>query len=173
LICCCFVVFIIVFLTFHVQALLELGVSFTNELEEGQALHYLHAWLLNHPDFHHVPGDTSVELDHILAMFVRASEHAPKDPDVHAVLGVLYNLSREYDKAELAFERACALDPTNYSLWNKLGATQANSPNADGSTKAVLAYRKALELKPNYVRAWTNMGISFANQNKHDLAAGK
>ncbi len=44
--------------------------------------------------------------------------------------------------------RACKLDPTNYSLWNKLGATQANSSDPRGSEKAVLAYRKALELKP-------------------------
>lgn len=103
-------------------------------------------------------------------MFVRASEFVPKDPDVWTVLGVLYNLSRQYDLAEQAFERACALDSTNYSLYNKLGATQANSPSPDGSVRAVAAYRRALELKPNYVRSWANMGISYANQTKYKSA---
>ncbi len=155
----------------NLEALLELGVSFTNELEEAEALRYLHSWLLNHPDFKHVPGDLSVDSGHVRDMFLRASEFAPKDPDVWAVLGVLYNLSREYDLAIDAFEMACALDPTNYSLFNKLGATLANSSNPDGAKSAVKAYRKALELKPNYVRSWANMGISFANQGSFQNAA--
>ncbi len=33
----------------NLEALLELGVSFTNELDEGQALLFLHSWLLHHP----------------------------------------------------------------------------------------------------------------------------
>lgn len=47
--------------------------------------------------------------------------------------------------------------PQDYSLWNKLGATLANSSQ---SGEAITAYQKALDLKPNYMRAWTNMGIS-------------
>jgi peroxin-5 len=90
---------------------------------------------------------------------------------VFAVLGVLYNLSREYDMAIESFKKAIALEPKNYSLWNKLGATQANSPRPQGSKEAVYAYRKALELKPNYVRAWVNMGISYANQATYDTAS--
>jgi peroxin-5 len=155
----------------NLEALLELGVSFTNELEESEALKFLHSWLLHHPDFKHVPGDQPVDLQTITAMFVRASEFAPKDCDVWAVLGVVYNLSREFDKAVVAFRNACELDPTNYSLFNKLGATQANSSDPDGPKNAILAYRKALELKPNYVRSWSNMGISYANQGLYQSAA--
>ena len=104
-------------------------------------------------------------------MFIKAATINPNDPDVHTVLGVLWNLTREYSLAEAAFKEAIRLDPTNYTLYNKLGATQANSSRPDGSKDAVLAYRKALEMKPNYVRAWVNMGISYANQNMYDLAA--
>ncbi|AQK58219.1 Peroxisome biogenesis protein 5 [Zea mays] len=86
---------------------------------------------------------------------------SPEDADVHVVLGVLYNLSREYDKAITSFKTAVQLKPQDYSLWNKLGATQANSIQ---SADAILAYQQALDLKPNYVRAWANMGISYANQ---------
>jgi peroxin-5 len=34
-----------------VQALMMLGVSYTNDLEEARALNYLKTWLLNNPDY--------------------------------------------------------------------------------------------------------------------------
>ena len=154
----------------NMEALLELGVSFTNELEESEALHYLNSWLHHHPDFKNVPADQPLDLKTIMDIFVRASEHAPHDSDVWTVLGVLYNLTRDYDKAILAFEEACKRDASNYSLHNKLGATLANSSDPEGCKKAIQCYRRALELKPNYVRSWANMGISFANQNMYQSA---
>ena len=51
-----------------------------------------------------------------------------------------------------AFARALQINPTDYTLWNKLGATQANSSR---SADAVESYRHCLELKPTYVRGWT------------------
>jgi tetratricopeptide (TPR) repeat protein len=88
----------------------------------------------------------------------------PEDGDVHTVLGLLYNLSRDYGKAITSFETALKLKPRDYSLWNKLGATQANSAR---SADAIYAYQEALDLKPNYVRAWSNMGIGYANQGQY------
>lgn len=64
---------------------------------------------------------------------------SPEDADLHTVLGVLYNLSREYDDATESFVTALELRPYDYSLWNKLGATQANS--AQGAD-AILAYQQ-------------------------------
>lgn len=62
----------------NLEALLELGVSFTNEVEESEALRFLYSWLQHHPDFKHVPGDQPIDLKHITGMFVRASEFIPK-----------------------------------------------------------------------------------------------
>lgn len=52
-------------------------------------------------------------------------------------------------------------------MWNKLGATLANSGR---SNEAISAYQEAINLKPNYMRAWTNMGISYANLGNYDAS---
>ncbi|XP_078437572.1 peroxin 5 [Wolffia australiana] len=148
----------------NLEVLLALGVSHTNELEQASALKYLHGWLQNHPKYGSLTSQGQMEaLYHadVARLFNEAAQMSPEDSDIHIVLGVLYNLSREYDKAINSFKTALKLKPQDYSLWNKLGATQANSVQ---SADAILAYQQALDLKPNYVRAWANMGISYANQ---------
>ncbi|KAK1293647.1 Peroxisome biogenesis protein 5 [Acorus calamus] len=150
----------------NLEVLLALGVSHTNELEQAEALKYLYSWLQHHPKYGSLAtpqlADSLYYAD-VARLFNEAAQMSPEDADVHIVLGVLYNLSREYDKAIAAFRTALKLKPRDYSLWNKLGATQANSVQ---SKDALLAYQQALDLKPNYVRAWANMGISFANQGE-------
>ena len=150
------------------EVLLSLGVSHTNELDAETAVGYVGAWLAQHPRLGHLAAPTGAPLPAVLSAFRAAAAQAADDADVHTVLGVLYNLSRDYDAAIEAFSAALALKPGDYSLWNKLGATQANSAR---SAEALDAYRRALDLKPNYVRAWCNMGIGFANQGAYAQSA--
>ena len=42
------------------------------------------------------------------------------DPDVQVVLGVLYNVSHDYDSAAVAFRKAITECPDDYSIWNKV-----------------------------------------------------
>lgn len=152
----------------NLEVLLALGVSHTNELEQSAALKYLYQWLRNHPKYGTLsPAELSGSLYYadVARIFNEAAQISPEDADVHIVLGVLYNLSREYDNAIDSFKTAIKLKPHDYSLWNKLGATQANSVQ---SAEAIEAYQQALDLKPNYVRAWANMGISYANQGMYE-----
>lgn len=152
----------------NLEVLLALGVSHTNELEQAAALKYLYGWLRNHPKYGTLTTPELAESLYyadVARLFNEAAQISPDDADVHIVLGVLYNLSREYDKAIASFQTALKLKPQDYSLWNKLGATQANSVR---SADAILAYQQALDLKPNYVRAWANMGISYANQGMYE-----
>ena len=163
----------------NLDALLALGVSYTNELDQTRALRHLQLWLESHPDFVDIaPRDTAAvspaganpfELQKIVTeMFLRAATERPDNADLHAVLGVLYNLSRSYPEAIASFEHALRLRPTDYSLWNKLGATKANSMSC---AEAVPCYIKALELKPEYVRALSNLGISYGNMSNYEAAA--
>ncbi|PSC73938.1 Peroxisome biogenesis 5 [Micractinium conductrix] len=156
------------------DVLLSLGVSHTNELEQGEALSHLRQWVVRHP--RHAPasqavpdpGDPSQTAAYVAALFEAAARARPEDAELHSALGVVYNLARRYDDAVVAFQEALRLQPADYSLWNKLGATLANSSR---SSEAIGAYQKALDLKPNYMRAWTNLGISLANLADYEGSA--
>lgn len=169
----------------NLDALLALGVSYTNELDQSRALRHLQLWLESHPDFIDIP-DSSLNMawaqtgrpseyenpfelqQKVTNLFLRAAQKQPNNADLHAVLGVLYNLARSYPNAVNSFEAALRLRPTDYSLWNKLGATQANAMSC---AEAVPCYIKALELKPQYVRALSNLGISYGNMANYEAAA--
>ena len=72
-------------------------------------------------------------------------------------LGVLFYHRDEMDKAVDCFQTALSLTPNDHRLWNRLGATLANS---NQSERAIEAYEKALTLNPAYIRARCNLGVS-------------
>jgi len=173
---------------YNLPALLMLGVSYTNDLEESRALNYLKTWMLHNPEYQGVEqiagaaqgieeyeefyGGTSNGLDgslhdQVTNMFMEATKVNPNDSDLYTVLGVLWHISNDFEKAIDAFKNAVKIKPDDPALWNKLGATQANSSK---SADAVFAYKRALELRPSYVRALANLAISFANQGLHEDA---
>lgn len=162
----------------NLDALLELGVSYTNELDRMQALMYLRQWVERHPIYHVLSteglrAEESAPLSYsamgpgLADLFERAREMNPSDPDVLVVLGVLHNVTGKFDLAVQSFKEALRFHPGDYSLWNRIGATLANS---NRPAEAIHAYRQALALKPTYVRAWVNMGIALSNQAIFDEA---
>jgi tetratricopeptide (TPR) repeat protein len=101
------------------EVLLSLGVSHTNELDQEEATGYMRGWLRNQPRFAALEAEyaaaagpaTADTPASVLALFKRAAAAAPMDADVHAVLGVLAHLSRDYDEAIAAFNTALDINP--------------------------------------------------------------
>jgi peroxin-5 len=163
------------------DALLALGVSYVNELDNDRALLNLKAWITHNPKFAGLDlsedvygvtptaGTRENAFEEVQTLLLRALEFDPTDAaDVHEALGVVYNVSRDYEAAVASFRKAIELRPDDYQLWNKLGATLANSNQSD---KALPAYHHALQLKPKYARAWLNMAISHSNLQNYGEAA--
>jgi len=161
------------------QAMLALAASYTNDMYRDEALDTLKNWLENHPEYKrvsyiapHYEDGYFFKQYHIAVtnMFIEAARMKPDEPDadVQTALGLLYNLSMEYDRAVDCFKAALHVRPDDCLLWNKLGATLANS---NRSAEALGCYFNALKIKPTYVRARANLGISFMALKEYKTAA--
>ncbi|KAM8744938.1 PEX5-related protein isoform 3-T3 [Acanthopagrus schlegelii] len=177
----------------NLPALMALAVSLTNTGMRNEACEALLRWLRHNPKYKHLlKGKThlmgspnsqrrmsqapnmgrheSSLQPEVKELFLDAVQNNSDsiDPDLQTGLGVLYNLSGEFNKAVEAFNTALSVRPEDYLLWNRLGATLANG---DRSEEAVEAYTRALELQPGFIRSRYNLGISCINLGAHREAA--
>ncbi|XP_062844168.1 PEX5-related protein [Trichomycterus rosablanca] len=171
------------------SALMALAVSLTNAGRQQEACEALHRWITHNPTYTHLLQERSAldgsplpqrrgcrispipmpgcsQLVEVLELYQEAVQQnlGIVDPDLQTGLGVLFNLSSEFDKAVDAFNAALSVRPEDYLLWNRLGATLANG---DRSEEAVEAYTRALELQPGFIRSRYNLGISCINLGAH------
>ncbi|BGP50152.1 Peroxisomal membrane signal receptor PTS1 [Rhodotorula kratochvilovae] len=171
-----------------VAAWLSLAVAYVNEGQELRALATLEKWLsLAYPSISLPPLDSSQmrspwdASNRVIDLFLAAAQAGPQsrapgqsdelgivDPDVQVGLGVLFYSNSEYDKAKDCFEAALSVRPNDFLLWNRLGATLANSGHPE---TAIDAYRRALDLRPTFTRATYNLGVSCLNIGCYHEAA--
>lgn len=174
----------------NANAMMTLAVSYTNESMQAQALGTLLEWLHSNEAYRELVPDAMLEqmrsstaanssssdggatgfstlargpeLRDVQTVFLRAVHQAQPaiDASIQEALGVLFNLSSEYDKAVDCFQAALSVRPDSSKLWNRLGATLANG---NRSVEAVEAYQRALQLQPGFIRARYNVGILCVN----------
>lgn len=175
----------------NLTALMGLAVSYTNEGYDSTAYRTLERWLsIKYPDIispSQLSSDAEVGFtdrhqlhEKVTDLFILAAQKSPDgehmDPDVQVGLGVLFYGAEEYDKAVDCFSAALASTESGTSnqrdqvhlLWNRLGATLANSGRSE---EAIAAYEKALTLRTNFVRARYNLGVSCINIGCYEEAA--
>jgi len=175
----------------NLSALMGLAISYTNEGYDSTSYRTLERWLSTKypqiisldelaPDSDLGFTDRHILHEKVTSLFIRAAQLSPDgehmDPDVQVGLGVLFYGAEEYGKAVDCFEAALASTESGttnephqaHLLWNRLGATLANSGRSE---EAIAAYEKALTLNPNFVRARYNLGVSCINIGVYPQAA--
>ncbi|KAK5174387.1 Peroxisomal membrane signal receptor PTS1 [Saxophila tyrrhenica] len=176
----------------NLDSLMGLSVSYTNEGYDSLAYRTLERWVgVRYPSLGVKPrglgedeemGFTDRHILHekVTNLFLEAAQMNPDgenvDVDVQVGLGVLFYGSEDYDKAVDCFTAALnsaqhgvmKREGEEHLLWNRLGATLANSGRSE---EAIEAYSRALELKSNFVRARYNLGVSCINLGVQEEAA--
>ena len=176
----------------NIDALMGLAVSYTNEGYDSTAYRTLERWLsVKYPQIHppeQVSSATDVGFtdrailhERVTNLFIKAAQLSPSgehmDPDVQVGLGVLFYGDEDFEKAVDCFNAALASTETGivnregqvHLLWNRLGATLANSGKSED---AIAAYYRALDANPSFVRARYNLGVSCINIGCYPEAAG-
>ncbi|KAA1106319.1 Peroxisomal membrane signal receptor PTS1 [Puccinia graminis f. sp. tritici] len=167
------------------SAWMSLAICWVNEGQEMRALAILERWLMDtYPaiaanfsankkaEESNNPWDRHAM---VVEKFIQAARAGPEardgagkevvrsqtvDVDVQVGLGVLFYSNSEYERARDCFEAALGVNPDDFLLWNRLGATLANGGKSE---EAIGAYQKALELRPTFTRAIYNLGVSCLN----------
>ncbi|RKF54209.1 Peroxisomal targeting signal receptor [Golovinomyces cichoracearum] len=176
----------------NLTALMSLAICYTNEGYDCTSYRTLEQWLsLKYPSLvdpnNTLPSNSEIGFtdrsnyhEKVTNLFIQAAQLSPDgehmDPDVQVGLGVLFYGVEEYEKAVDCFLAALASTESGTSnkkdqlhlLWNRLGATLANSGRSE---EAIVAYDKALTLRANFVRARYNLGVSCINIGCYEEAA--
>ena len=90
-------------------------------------------------------------LEEALSAAKSAVQHAPKNPDSHYTLGLIYEKQGRYQEAERAMQEALAVNPTYSDVYFSLGLMYADEMK--NQQKAVDAFQRYLELGGTHARA--------------------
>lgn len=179
------------------DAWLALAVSYTNENDRSAAYEAIERWIEMNEKYKEVTGALAAQLDEqqtrtrsdsvsshstassllekhgrlsslLIAMARSGGERGEVDADVQVALGVIFNSSEDYEKAVDCFSTALSVRPSDWLLYNRLGATLSNSGR---SAEAIQYYHHALNLQPEFVRCHFNLSISCLNLKMYQDAA--
>jgi tetratricopeptide (TPR) repeat protein len=157
----------------HLGALLSLVTSSINQLNDKKAALMVKKWTDVNPALKDLkpPSQQAVEefqakrytdcsptLVEVLMLLLEAEKLTSQDAQLQEMLGLVYFTFGDYDSALMAFENAHEIQPEDYTLLNKAGATCST---AGKDKEAVEYYQAAVDLRPGFIRIWVNLGTSF------------
>ncbi|CDF90447.1 related to Peroxisomal targeting signal receptor [Zygosaccharomyces bailii ISA1307] len=150
----------------NVEAMKTLAISYINEGYDVSAFTMLNRWVeAKYPEM--VEGVMEIEPERyrlnirVRERFLHIANKLPQvDPDVQLCLGLLFYADDQFDKTIDCFKAALSVNPNDELMWNRLGASLANSSRSE---EAIQAYHRALQLKPSFVRARYNLAVSSIN----------
>jgi len=167
----------------HLPTWVALAVSYANDSDRTETYNAINEWVKRNtlyqdtvqryraefPDDPTAPSkERFSKLIECLISMARSDMDGNIDPDTQVALAILLNTNEDYEKAQDCFRTALAVRPDDWLLYNRVGATMANSGRAD---EALQYYYRALELNPAYIRARFNLGISCINLRRYEEAA--
>ncbi|KAL4249997.1 peroxisomal targeting signal receptor family protein [Abortiporus biennis] len=167
----------------HLPSWIALAVSYTNDGNRHGTYDAIREWVDRNERYRAAsdafsmsnaqlddmtPSERFNRLAECLMAMARSDTSGEIDPDIQIALAVLLNTNEEYEKARDCFTAALAVRPDDWLLYNRVGATLANSGHPE---EALQYYYRALELNPAYIRARFNLGISCINLRLFDEAS--
>lgn len=99
-------------------------------------------------------NDYAKDLDNAFSVLHRASELQPTLPNIHNLLGWLYEEIGDVPSAIREFQRAIQQQPNSADAYNNLGTAYARQRDY---VKAAGAYARAAEIDPHLVKAELNL----------------
>ncbi|AMD19792.1 HCL359Cp [Eremothecium sinecaudum] len=158
----------------NLTAMMTIAISYINEGYDVSAFTMLGKWLgQKYPDM--VNQSIADNLNRqslnraVTEEFLKVVNSLPEiDPEVQLGLGILFYANDNFEKTIDCFKLALAVVPNDATMWNRLGASLANSNRPE---EAIQAYHRALALKPTFVRARYNLAVSSMNIGCYKEAA--
>ncbi|KAK2464245.1 hypothetical protein APHAL10511_003702 [Amanita phalloides] len=158
----------------HLPSWLALAVSYTNDGNRTGTYDSISEWISRNEKYKGatmpIRGQSTQRYDDLINCLIavaRSNNESQIDADIQIALAILLNSNEEYGKAHDCFKTALAVKPEDWLLYNRVGATLANSGHAED---ALQYYYRALELNPGYIRARFNLGISCINLRRYEEA---
>ncbi|CAN5554744.1 hypothetical protein BH10CYA1_BH10CYA1_25420 [soil metagenome] len=124
---------------------------------------------------------TAKQYDQAMALYQKALQISPNNPDYVFALGTLYQAMGKFSDAAEWYKKAIPLAPGNKDLPNYLANViklQADPLFDQGSAKqtsgdnagAIELYKQGLVMAPQSPRVWTNLGIAYQQTDQFQLA---
>ncbi|KAJ7647128.1 hypothetical protein FB45DRAFT_1019399 [Roridomyces roridus] len=152
----------------HLPAWLALAISHTNDGNREATHDAIRNWYkASHPES--VTASMPERFGSLIQCLINMarSDAGNIDADIQIALAVLLNTNEDYAKSSrIVSGPALAVRPDDWLLYNRVGATMANSGRAE---EALQYYHKALELNPLYIRARFNLGILRFEEASHHI----